>query len=168
MKAPVVILAIGNRSRGDDALAPLLLDRLEGWLAKEGLGEGFDLVEEFQLQVENVLDLEGRRLALFLDASRDAPRRVALGERFACAGLANSHELEPEAVLEVYERIQGRAPPPAYVLKLRGTGFELGAGLTEEARAAAEEGWRLLCRLARQPDRQDWQDAARALDCAPP
>jgi Ni,Fe-hydrogenase maturation factor len=29
---PVLILACGNPSRGDDALGPLLLERLQNWL----------------------------------------------------------------------------------------------------------------------------------------
>ena len=36
MQPGVVVLAAGNRSRGDDAIGPLLLERLASWLAAEG------------------------------------------------------------------------------------------------------------------------------------
>ena len=71
--APVVILACGNPSRGDDALGPMLLDRLQDWLAGEGLSTGYELIGDFQWQVEHALDLAGRRLALFLDAGQRTP-----------------------------------------------------------------------------------------------
>ena len=43
----VVVLACGNPSRGDDAIGPLLLARLESWLSESGWADDFVLVEEF-------------------------------------------------------------------------------------------------------------------------
>ena len=58
---------------------------------------------------------------------------------------------------EFRERIQN---PDVEVISLdKQPGKDLGAYLRF---------WRLLRRLARQPYRQDWQDAARATDYAPP
>jgi len=80
--APVVIFAVGNPSRGDDAIGPECCARLEQWLANEGLAERFELIEDFQLQIEHALDLQGRQLALFIDAGARTPgpftfRRIA-------------------------------------------------------------------------------------------
>ena len=67
MKAPTLVFGWGNRSRGDDALGPLFVERL---LATRPAGvEG---LEDYQLQVEHALDLVGRRRVLFVDASRVA------------------------------------------------------------------------------------------------
>ena len=63
-----MVFGIGNRSRGDDAAGPLLVEGLAGWLEREGLGAQVDCLEEYQLQPEHALDLLGRRLALFVDA----------------------------------------------------------------------------------------------------
>jgi Ni,Fe-hydrogenase maturation factor len=52
MVAPNLVFAIGNPSRGDDALAPALLGRLNAWMESERLSEHFELLEDFQLQVE--------------------------------------------------------------------------------------------------------------------
>jgi len=54
---PVVVFACGNPSRGDDALGPLLLDQLQIWLDEEGLADGFELISDFQWQIEHALDL---------------------------------------------------------------------------------------------------------------
>ena len=131
MTAPVAVFGVGNRSRGDDALGPRLLDRLGSWLEARGLRERFDLFEEYQLQVENALDLEGRELALFIDAWRDAPAGAVLSRigpavtRMSC----DTHRLEPGAVLDVHRRVTGREPPPAFALGVRAERFELGESL---------------------------------------
>ncbi len=59
----VVVFAVGNPSRGDDALGPLLM----AWLEQQAR-PGVQLVGDFQLQIEHALDLEGHPLALFIDA----------------------------------------------------------------------------------------------------
>ena len=73
MSAAVVVFAVGNPSRGDDAIGPLLCGRLAKWLENEGLADGFELIEDFQLQIEHALDLQGRELALFIDAGTGTP-----------------------------------------------------------------------------------------------
>jgi len=69
--APVLIIGIGNPSRGDDALGPLAAQRL----AELAL-PGVEVLTDFQLQVEHALDLLGRREAIFVDAAAtgEAPR----------------------------------------------------------------------------------------------
>ena len=64
----VVVFAVGNPSRGDDALGPLLMD----WLAEQARPD-VQLVSDFQLQIEHALDLEGHSLALFIDAGTGTP-----------------------------------------------------------------------------------------------
>jgi hydrogenase maturation protease len=159
MKAPVAVFAVGNRSRGDDSVAPLLLDRLRSWLDSEGLAQGFELIEEYQLQVEDALDLDGRNLVLFIDAARNAPREVMLEEVGARAGRANSHALEPAAVLDVCRQVVGKMPT-AFVMKVHATCFDLGAGLSTGAAAAMEEAWILLRGLVRHPYPAAWRAAA--------
>ena len=142
MIAPVAVFGIGNRSRGDDAVGPLLLDRLRDWLESRGLARGFELFEEYQLQVENALDLEGRELALFVDARLDAGRPVTLEPvaDLAQAAAGSSHALLPGAVLGVYRRVTGRTPPPAFALGVRAERFELGEGPVRHREGCDGEG----------------------------
>lgn len=166
MSAPVVVFAVGNPSRGDDAIGPLLLARLAGWLADAGLAGDFELVEDFQLQIEHALDLRGRRLALFIDAGTGTPAPY----RFAACRPArdashSTHALSPAAVLEVYALTEGEAPPPAYVLCVRGEEFGLGEPLTAAATAHLESAFRLLGRLCRQAEPDFWRAcAAQSVD----
>lgn len=128
--APVLVIGIGNRSRGDDALGPLLLDAL-----REPMPPDVDLIEEFQLQVEHALDLAGRRAVLFVDASRvPVPGGVSLGPLAPQHGHPPaSHQLAPAAVLGVAEQLQ-QVPPPAWLLAIEGEAFGLGEGLSAPAR----------------------------------
>lgn len=160
MKAPVAVFAIGNRSRGDDAAAPALLDRLQAWLASEGPRQDFELFEAYQLQPEDALDLAGRRVALFIDASRAVNAGVAFREEAPRAGLAATHALAPAALLDLYGKLGLGPPPPAFVMEIGASRFELGEGLSREAEAALERAWPLLCGLASAARPEAWRALA--------
>ena len=139
-RAPVLVLAVGNPSRGDDALGPELAARVEAAALP-----GVEVITEFQLQVENALDLEGRERVVFVDAGTGTPgpfelRRVSPAAEF----LHTSHAISPEAVLATYERVTGKEPPEAWVLCVRGEAFELGEGLSRAAAANLEAAWQAL------------------------
>lgn len=149
----MVVFAAGNDARGDDALGPLLLARIEG-LAMATVRCVFD----FQLQVEHALDLDGADMALFVDAhvAQAAPARLSR-LRPAARPAACSHALAPDEVLAVYARVCGAAPPPAFLLSLSGVAFELGAGLSAEARESLEAGWQIARALLARPAVAHWQ-----------
>jgi len=134
--APLLVIAVGNPSRGDDALGPMLVERLrEAGVEADGRVE---LLTDFQLQVEHALDLAGRRAALCVDAARPGqagPHGVLLQALApdAAAVPPASHALRPGAVLRVFRSVQGAEPPPAWVLAVEGACFELGASLSEPA-----------------------------------
>ena len=136
-RAPVLVLAVGNPSRGDDALGPELAARLEAAALP-----GVEVITEFQLQVENALDLVGRERVIFVDAGTNTPapfdlRRVEPAAEF----LHTSHALSPEALLATYLRVTGTAPPEAWVLCVRGESFELGESLSAAAAVYLEAAW---------------------------
>lgn len=158
MSAALVVFAIGNPSRGDDAVGPLLLERLAAWLEAAGLAGQCELIEDFQLQIEHSLDLLDRRLALFIDAGDGTPAPYSFKRIAPAAGIAHTtHELPPEAVLQVYRQTTGGEPPPAFVLCVRGERFELGEALSPAAEIRAEQAFGLLARLCRQPDAAAWE-----------
>jgi len=128
-RAGRLIIGIGNPSRGDDAVGPLAIDRLEALNPPD-----VELLTDFQLQVEYVLDMEGRAEVIFIDAS------LAGDEPFAFIPVAprrdrshTSHALAPEALLAAFESHYGTPPPPAFALAIRACAFELGEGLSPMA-----------------------------------
>lgn len=152
-RAPVLVLAVGNPSRGDDAIGPELAGRLEA-----AAQPGVEVISEFQLQVENALDLEGRELVVFIDAGMDTPAPFELREARSDANFVHTtHALAPEAVLATYVRVRGEAPPPSVILCVRGESFELGEPLSAAATGHVEAAWPVLlelCRRAGDPPRR--------------
>ena len=154
-RAPLLVIAVGNPSRGDDALGPILLERLGGE------ADAVELLTDFQLQIEHALDVTARRAVLFVDAALPgtvngaALTTIRADPRLAPA----SHALRPQAVLRVAAQLD-RAVPPAWLLAIEGASFELGDGLS----ATAERHLEAALQLAR-----DWltrQRTALALEPA--
>ncbi len=173
-KAPILVLAVGNPSRGDDAFGPLLAQQLQTWLATQtaDVQQAIELVTDQQLMVEHALDLQGREQVLFIDAAAQHDAPVALQtvsktatasapsgrprERATEQGAAphehrvprepavNSHSCTPSDLLALFESLLNAPPPLADLLTLRGHGFELGAPLSAEAQALLPQAWRLL------------------------
>ena len=148
MTKGLLVFGYGNPSRGDDALGPELLTRLEDERTRRPDWADIDLLTDFQLQVEHALDLEGRGLALFIDAS------VACAAPFAFSRLHpekdtsyTSHALSPAAVLHVWQQVKGVPPPPSFLLTVRGYSFELGEPLSLAARENLEAAYRFALGL---------------------
>jgi len=163
MTAPVVIFAIGNPSRGDDAIGPECYGRLEILLKNEILVGEVELIEDFQLNIEHALDLEGRELALFIDAGENTPAPFVF-ERIYPAAIAShsTHALPPETVLQVYRQTEGSEPPPAFVLCIRGERFDLGEGLSPTAQGRLGDAMGLLEKMFARPTLAAWTSLATA------
>lgn len=132
--APILVFGWGNPSRGDDALGPLFVERIEALNLP-----GVECLTDFQLQVEHALDLQGRRKILFVDAS------LAADDPFTASSIGpardpsfTSHAMSPQAVLQVYAELEDDEPPPTWLLGIRGERFELGEPLSAEAAARLE------------------------------
>jgi hydrogenase maturation protease len=132
--APILIFGWGNPSRGDDALGPLLVERIEAL----GLA-GVECLTDFQLQVEHALDLENRSRILFVDASLEAPAPYRHSRLFAARDASfTTHAMTPEAVMQVYVELHDEEPPPCTLLAIRGEHFELGESVSPPAAANLE------------------------------
>ncbi|PWB56490.1 MAG: Ni/Fe hydrogenase [Nitrosomonadales bacterium] len=154
MTAPLLIFAYGNPSRGDDALGPLLLERLEALDIP-----GAELLTDFQLQVEHAIDLQGRERVLFIDACVSCPPPFAFS-RLAPAKDSSftSHAMSPAAVLQACLELYGEVPP-AWLLAVRGEHFELGEPLSPAAAANLEAAFILLQKLCFSGGKEAWDMA---------
>ena len=152
---PILIIAVGNESRGDDALGPLLLRQLNEFTNPEQI----DLLEDFQLQVEHAADLIDRDLVLFIDAGMDTPAPYSFRRIQPEDGRTlYSHALSPQAVLTTYVQVYQENPPPSFVLCVRGEQFELGAGLTRQAGHHLESSLKFLQQLLQQTHAATWDE----------
>ncbi|MBI4756595.1 MAG: hydrogenase maturation protease [Betaproteobacteria bacterium] len=134
--APTLVFGWGNPSRGDDALGPLFVERIQTLAAQHPEWGAVECLTDFQLQVEHALDLQGRARVLFVDASVEAEAPFTL-EAIGAAHDAtfSTHAMSPRAVLQVLCEVTDEDPPPTWLLAIRGESFELGDGLSPAAAA---------------------------------
>ena len=150
-RAPVLIIGIGNPSRGDDALGPAVVARVEELLAAEIAGGHVETLIDFQLQVEHTLDIAGRETVFIVDASVVAAESLAIS-RIAADDVPPpfSHMMSPGALLSAYERSFGPAPP-IWAVAVRGRTFDLGAPIGDDAMAHVEPAAKAIVALVRGP-----------------
>lgn len=133
--APILVFAWGNPSRGDDALGP----RMKAMLETHDL-PGVELLTDFQLQIEHVVDLEGRACIVFIDASLSAEPPYAFAQIEPAEDSSyTTHAMSPEALMAVYCRVNKKAPPPCYLLSIRGYEFGLGLPMSPVASQNADQ-----------------------------
>jgi hydrogenase maturation protease len=136
MIVPVLLFGYGNPSRGDDALGPALLERIEALRPRHPQWPELECLTDFQLQVEHVLDLQGRERVLFVDADT-AARPPFSFSRISPARMTGytTHVLTPPELLETFARVLGAPPPAAFLLGIRGERFALGESMSRAATA---------------------------------
>lgn len=153
----LLILAIGNPSRGDDALGPLFLERLAAQQEQSGDWNDIELLTDFQLQIEHAVDLENRELVLFVDASVSCPPPFQFTRLQPARDTSyTSHALTPAAVLHVYEQINSMPAPPAFLLAIRGEHFELGESLGMAAAENLRAALKYVGQLLKQKNAISW------------
>jgi len=92
-----LVFGVGNPSRGDDALGPLFIERLEAWSATAGdLPVALATLTDFQWQIEHALDLVDIDVVIFVDASVSASPPFELAPLAAKFDASHStHALSP-------------------------------------------------------------------------
>ncbi|MBI5783948.1 MAG: hydrogenase maturation protease [Rhodocyclales bacterium] len=138
MTAPILVFGWGNPSRGDDALGPLFVERIEALNLP-----GVACLTDFQLQVEHALDLKDRRRVLFVDASIETETMAATRIEATRDTSFTTHAISPQSVMQTFVDIEQTAPPPCWLLAIGGRSFELGEPLSADATAnlAAAIAW---------------------------
>jgi len=95
-----------------------------------------ECLTDMQLQVEHLLDMQGREVVLFVDAD------VSCREPFEFEEIEpvkdnsyTSHAVSPQSLLHAYQQTLNVGPPSCFLLRVRGYGFDLGEELSDCAQA---------------------------------
>ena len=137
---PILVLGWGNPSRGDDAVGPLLVEKLAEYLGVHDLSDRVECLTDFQLQVEHAIDLVGRERVLFVDAELGLEVPFTVRALSPAPGAPRAtHALSPEALLQVYVDLNHRDPPPCTQLGIRTAAFQLGSPPSPQALADLAE-----------------------------
>jgi hydrogenase 3 maturation protease len=129
----ILILGVGNRSRGDDGLGSRLADRLKGKL-KVPLIDAGNVPENFLRQIE----ASQPELVLVLDTAdlRAAPGDLSLLELSEMGGMAiSTHTVNLHLLFKV---IPANRRPTVLVLAVQPETTEFGARMSLSARSAMQ------------------------------
>jgi hydrogenase maturation protease len=133
----VLIIGYGSPIRGDDAIGPLVADRLQA----EGLPTGVEVVSRHILTAELVADLVEHDRVVFLDAAVDGtPGEVRCRSLApdASAMSTMAHFLDPRELLAWCETLYEKVPE-TFLVSACGSSFDYSNYvLTPTAEAAIE------------------------------
>jgi hydrogenase maturation protease len=121
-KARVLVIGYGSPIRGDDAIGPLVADRLSA----AGVPEGVAVVSRHILTAELVADLVAHDRVIFLDAAVDGePGEVRCRELApdASAMSTMAHFLDPRELLAWCETLYGQVPE-TFLVSACGASFD--------------------------------------------
>lgn len=142
----------GNPGRGDDAIGPELIERIEAM----GLAD-VECINDMQLQVEDITELVDRELVLFIDADMSCTEPLHFSQISAEKNDSyTSHAMNPHAILHAYREVYEKDAPPSFLLRVRGYQFELGEPLSKQATANLDVATSLLQKLCHTVDISDW------------
>lgn len=150
--APALLLACGNALRQDDGVGLRIAEAAEQLFPASRLR----ILAAPQFTPEMAADLAATDLALFVDASAgDDPGAIRVRPVGPCAALpatsrdtsADTHQLDPPALLALAEGLCGHAPARAFVLTVGAAGFGYGEDLSGPLRQAIPRAVRLVGNL---------------------
>jgi hydrogenase maturation protease len=114
----VLLLGFGNPARGDDGLGPALCREAASWRLP-----GLTVECDYQLGIEDAVDLSQHRAVIFADAAASGPEPFGFRPLRPARSLSfSSHAASPGEVLLLCRRLF-RAAPKATLLSIRGYDF---------------------------------------------
>lgn len=141
---PALLLACGNSLRQDDGVGLRIAEAAEQLFPASRL----QIVAAAQFTPEMAVDLAATDLAFFVDASAcDEPGAIRIRPVGPCAAPAETHGLDPPALLALAEEVSGRAPARAFVLSVGAARLGYGEDLSGPLRQAVPRAVRLLGNL---------------------
>jgi hydrogenase maturation protease len=128
MALNILVYGFGNPGRGDDGLGIAFADRVEGRDLP-----GVSCERNYQLNIEDALEIAAYDAVLFADASIDAAEPFEMrGLRPAEEICFTTHSMPAHSVLALCEDLYGRSPR-AFMMAIRGYSWNAEEGLSDSA-----------------------------------
>jgi len=137
-----LVIGYGNRLRSDDGAGARVAERLAS--------DGVAVRVCDQLVPELADDLKGRAVVVFVDAAASSKPGAVAFRRLGAFGAHETpgltHDVGPEALLSLAERLYG-AKPRAFLVTVGAASFAFGEDLSPPVAAALPEAAALVRRL---------------------
>lgn len=132
-----LIIGYGSPIRGDDAIGPLVADRLQ----QESLPEGVTVIARHVLTADLVPDIAASDLVIFLDAALEGePGEVRCRRLHPSRATVSTmaHFLEPAELLAWSQALYGKLPE-AHLVTVVGESFDFASNQLSAAAAVAAQ-----------------------------
>lgn len=114
-----IVIGYGNPGRQDDGLGPAFIESFQN-----SSNTIIELQSNYQLTVEDALEIGGFEQVIFVDASIDCQEPFSLDEITETNDTGfGSHSLSPQAVIQLCNSLYQHFPK-AYILAIRGYEFD--------------------------------------------
>lgn len=155
----LLIFGYGNESRGDDALGPLLVNRIREQHEARSGGRELAFLDDYQIQIEHVMDLQSRCAVIMIDAAVNIDAPFVFHRLQAHPETSyTTHGMTPHTLLYQYQKVLQSEPPPVYMLAVQGYRFELGEQLSEQAERNFNQALIFVTALLEEPDLDHWSE----------
>ncbi len=139
-----LVIGYGSDLRGDDGAGRRVADHIE---ARQIAGVTVRSVT--QLTPELALDIAGKDVVVFVDASvDDVEVTVRELDAVASAGGVMTHHGDPPSVLSMVDSV-GDPPRRTYVVSIPATNFDLGTEVSKQTAAAVDAAVDVVQKLVR-------------------
>ena len=134
----ILLYGYGNPGRQDDGLGNAFINDIEEWVKKQGL-EGFSFDSNYQLNIEDALEISNYDLVVFVDASVEEIEDFCISKVDASTKVTfTTHAASPGYVVGLCKKMYNKAPV-TLLLHIKGYEWELAEGLTEKAKQNLEK-----------------------------
>jgi hydrogenase maturation protease len=134
----ILLYGYGNPGRQDDGLGNAFINDIEEWVKKQGL-EGFSFDSNYQLNIEDALEISNFDLVIFVDASVEEIEDFCISKVDASTKVTfTTHAASPGYVVGLCKKMYNKAPV-TLLLHIKGYEWKLDEGLTEKAKQNLEK-----------------------------
>jgi hydrogenase maturation protease len=134
----ILLYGYGNPGRQDDGLGNAFINDIEEWVKKQGL-EGFSFDSNYQLNIEDALEISNYDLVIFVDASVEEIEDFCISKVDASTKVTfTTHAASPGYVVGLCKKMYNKAPV-TLLLHIKGYEWKLDEGLTEKAKQNLEK-----------------------------
>jgi len=135
----ILVYGYGNPGRQDDGVGPALAEKIDALNIPGVLTDS-----NYQLNVEDALEIAKSRAVFFADASVDCSEPFSF-EKVLPSNLIRftTHTISPDSLIALCNELYGMNVP-AYTLAVRGYSWEFNEPITDRAKSNMQEAFSFL------------------------
>lgn len=147
----ILLYAYGNPGRQDDGLGNVFIEEMKKWVKQNNL-EGFSFDSNYQLNIEDALEISKHDVVVFIDASTEDIEDFCMSKVDATAKVTfTTHAASPGYVVDLCKQLYKKSPP-TYLLHIKGYDWGLAEGLSDKANENLEKAVSYLENMLLKPE----------------